>query len=130
MVKKVFKGALMRLKSFQKEWMLELWSYKYSILFSLIFIVVAVIVSGLSSSYVTYSIQTAQVPDLILDNIGPFDWSFSFVYISLFLFYSLFIYPIFFYVPRIHRVCIQFSLLLVIRSFFLIFTHLQTPLDA
>lgn len=117
-------------KNLIKRWFEELWRHRIYILIALIFVVVQVTVNSLVGSYVTYSIVAAQVPDLILDNFGPYDWSFSFIYVSLFLVHTLFLYPLFFDIPKLHKFMIQLSLIVVIRDFFLIFTHLQTPLDA
>ncbi len=119
-----------RFKFLIKGWKTELLRYKYYILIALLFLIVANFTNTLAGNYVTYVAQVVEVPDLILDNIGPYDWSFSFVYISIILVYGLFLYPLIFYVKKFYQVLIQFSLLSMFRSFFIILTHLQTSADA
>ncbi len=112
-----------------KGWKREILEYKYFILISFVIVGVASYVDYLAGTYVSNT-RVADVPDLILDHIGPYDWGFLFIYGYLALVFLLFLYPLFFHVGKLHKVVGQFSLLIVVRSFFLIFTHLQTPLDA
>ncbi len=111
-----------------RSWKKEFWEYKYFILISLLIVGIAAYVDYLAGTYVS-SARVADVPDLILDYIGPYDFSFLFVYGYLALVFLLFLYPLIFNISRLHKVIGYFSLLIVVRSFFLIFTHLQTPLD-
>ena len=111
-----------------KSWKKEIKEYKYFILVSLIVAGIATYVDYIAGVY-TSSANVVSVPDLILDNIGPYDLGFLFIYGYLALTFLLFFYPIFFHIGKLHKVVGQFSLLIVIRSFFIIFTHLQTPLD-
>jgi hypothetical protein len=77
-------------------------------------------------SYVTVT-PGAKVPDLILDRFPAVDLSFLFVYGYMVLLMIMFLYPAFFRVRMLHVVAIQFSVLLTLRSVFMIFTHLETP---
>ena len=53
-----------------------------------------------------------------------------FVYGYLALVGAMFAYPLFFHIRMFHTVLSQFSLLVVLRALFMVFTHLQTPSDA
>ena len=113
----------------KESWLAEFKKYKYFILISLAVVGIATYADYLSGTYVS-STRVADVPDLILDHIGPYDLSFLFVYGYLALVLLLFLNPLIFHIGKLHKVIGQFSLLIFIRSFFIIFTHLQTPLDA
>jgi hypothetical protein len=77
-------------------------------------------------TYVTFR-HTVQVPDLILDRLPSIDLSFLFTYGYMALILGMFSYPIFRRIRMLHVVAIQFSLLLILRSVFMIFTHVSTP---
>lgn len=80
-------------------------------------------------AYVTVT-KGAKVPDLILDRFQAIDMSFLFVYGYIGLIVTMFLYPALFRVRTLHIVAIQFSLLLILRSVFMLFTHLETPAGA
>jgi hypothetical protein len=80
-------------------------------------------------AYVTAT-KGAKVPDLILDRFQAIDMSFLFVYGYIALIVTMFLYPALFRVRTLHIVAIQFSLLLLLRSVFMLFTHLETPAGA
>lgn len=103
--------------------------YKYLIFISTIIFVIATSIHYISGKYVSSTI-TANVPDLILDHIGPVDVGFFYVYGYIILFSALFIYPGFFHIRTFHVVITQFSLLIVLRAVFVALTHLGTPPDA
>ncbi len=115
-------------KGFQ-EWKNELFEYKYVILLSLIIVAIAAFLDYYSGVYVSTT-NVADVPDLILDHIGPVDMSFLFVHGYLILVFALFLYPLILHIRMLHIVISQFSLLVILRALFMIFTHLQSPLDA
>lgn len=115
-------------KGFQ-EWKNELFEYKYVILLSLIAVAIAAFLDYYSGVYVS-SANVADVPDLILDHIGPVDMSYFYVYGYLILVFALFLYPLILHIRTLHIVISQFSLLVMLRALFMIFTHLQSPLDA
>jgi len=112
-----------------KDWRKELRAYKYFIFLSLMVFVIATFIDYLSGVYVT-SAETAHVPDLILDHIGPIDVGFLFIWGYIAFFSLLFLYPIFLHVRTLHIVISQFSLLIMLRAVFVLLTHLQTPPDA
>ncbi len=111
-----------------REWYIEFNKYKYLILLSVFLVLIAIYVDYHSGVYVTNADVTA-VNDLILDHIPPINLSFLFVYVYLAIMFIYFLYPLFFRIENLHKAIFQFSILLLIRSFFLIFTHLQTPVD-
>ncbi|MBN1360036.1 MAG: hypothetical protein JW993_05565 [Sedimentisphaerales bacterium] len=126
-------GPVQRVKEYFRkgfhDWIRELIEYRYLIALSVILVVVAAFLDYYSGVYVTAKGGT-EVPDLILDRIEPIDLSPLFVYGYLVLVGALFAYPLFFHIRMFHAVLSQFSLLVVLRSIFMIFTHLETPADA
>ena len=110
-------------------WKKEIKDHKYSILFSLVFLAVAVILDYAAGTYVSRT-QGVVAPDLILDYIPTIDLDFLFVYGIILVIALLFIYPLFFKVKEFHKVIGQFSLLVMVRAAFTSFTHLQIPSDA
>jgi len=93
---------------------------------SLVFTAVALLADYYCGAYVTAT-QGVKAPDLILDRFRAIDMSFLFVYGYVALIVTMFLQPILFRVRTFHVVAIQFSLLLLLRSVFMIFTHLETP---
>ena len=121
-LKKYFRQGL-------RDWIREFLEYKYLIALSLVLIAVAMYLDYLAGVYVssTYSIQ---VPDLILDHVEPVDLDFLFVYGYVALITGLVLYPLFFHIRIFHIAISQLSLLVMLRSLFMIFTHLETPPDS
>ena len=113
-----------------KKWKKEFSKYKWHILISIIIIFLATSLNYLSGGYTTDEVDVTAVGDLILDRFGPYDLGFLFVWGYMVFLWFMLIYAILFDVEKVHVVIIQFSLLVVIRAFFIILTHLQTPLDA
>ncbi len=109
-------------------WKKEVSEHKYLILLSIGLIIIALIVDYTAGYYTTYKAQVDDVPDLILKYIPPTDLNFLFVYGWLFVLAVFVAYPLFFDVKKIHVVIFQSSFLIIIRAFFIILTHLQTPL--
>jgi hypothetical protein len=116
-------------KSGFRDWRNEIFEYRYLILLSLLIVVIATFLDYFSGVYVSTT-KVAHVPDLILDHFGPYDVSFFYTYGYMLLCITLFLYPLLFHIRTLHMVISQFSFLVVLRAVFLIFTHLQTPLDA
>ena len=112
------------------EWADELKKHYKLIVFSIFLVLLAGVINYNAGLYVTEFGGSAALSDIVLDNFGPFDLSFSFVYIWLFLVGLLIIYPLVFRVKMFHRVLAQFSVLIIVRSFFIILTHLKNPVDA
>ena len=112
-----------------KAWKKELKEHKYKIIISLVLIFIAGFLHYYSGVYVT-NVEGNTVPDLILDHVGPYNLSFMYSYGYLFLISLLIIYPLIFRISKLSKTISYFALIVIIRSFFLIFTHLQSPLDA
>jgi len=109
-----------------KKWSKELWNHKNLIGLSILFLIAALVINYYSGSYVTQK-GTAVVSDLILDNIPIFNLNFMFVYGYIFVVGSMIVYPFFFKVKKIHTIIFQISLLIIMRSFFIMLTHLKSP---
>lgn len=111
------------------DWKKEIWNHKHLIFYSLIFLAVTLILFSYTGSYVEKT-QGVSAPDLILDYTPTLDLDAIFIYGILIIVALLFIYPLFFRVKELHKVISQFSLLVMVRSVFITFTHLQVPLNA
>ena len=113
---------------------LRAWAWEVLACKRLIAVSLACIAVGLGFDYAcgmyVHTMRGVKVPDLILDLFPPIDLSFLFIYGYVSLIAGMFLYPIIFRMRMIHVVAFQFSLLLVIRSLFMIFTHLETPAGA
>jgi hypothetical protein len=116
----------MSFKVWFESWKREFAEHKFSILFSVLFFVLANVINQFASNYVD-KVTTAAVPDLILDHVPPINLEFIYIYGVIFLVFVLAVYVFFFRITEFHKVIGQFSLLILIRSFFMIFTHLGTP---
>jgi len=111
-----------------KAWKRELFHYKYLIALSLVAVGIAALIDYSCGKYVSTA-KVAHVSDLILDHFGPIDMTILFVYGYLTLVFTLMLYPLVLHIGTLHIVISQFSLLVVLRSLFIIFTHLQPPPD-
>jgi hypothetical protein len=123
----------MTIRSGMHNWV-ELWKeefskHKYLIVLSLLLFALANVVNLYASKFVD-KIPTRSVTDLILDNIPTLDLDFIFVYGFLAVIAAIAIYTIFFRVKDFHRVVSQISLLVLMRSFFIVLTHLGQPAGA
>jgi hypothetical protein len=112
-----------------RDWVRESREFRYLILISLVLVAVATYLDYYSGVYVS-STGGVDVPDLILDHIKPINLSVVFVYGYIATIIALFSYPFIFHIRTLHQVISQFSLLVTLRSIFMIFTHLETPPDA
>jgi hypothetical protein len=115
-----------RLRWGLRSWIVGLAASWRLIAWSLALLAPAMVLDYYSGAYVTAA-RSVGVPDLILDRFEAVDLSFLFVYGYMALIVGLFSYPLLFRPRLLHVVIIQFSLLLVLRSLFMMFTHLQTP---
>lgn len=104
-------------------------SHKLMILLSFLLLAVANIISCVTSKHVD-TIRTVAVPDLILDSIPTLNLNFIFVYGFYAVIIAIIAYSLFFHMKDIHKIILQFSMLMIIRSFFMVLTHLSIPLDA
>jgi hypothetical protein len=115
-----------RLRWGLRSWMAGLAECWPLIVWSLGLLVPAMVLDYCSGVYVTAA-RSIGVPDLILDRFAAVDLSFLFVYGYMALIVGLFCYPLLFRPRMLHVLIVQFSILLVLRSVFMVFTHLQTP---
>jgi hypothetical protein len=115
-----------RVREAIRDWIGDVWACKRMLAVAAVFVAVGLAADYYCGSYVHVT-AGAKVPDLLLDKIPPVDLSFLFVYGYMVLLMVLFLYPAFFRVRMVHVVAIQFSVLLMLRSVFMIFTHLETP---
>jgi hypothetical protein len=109
-----------------QRWIRELLACRYLLLLAGALALVALYADYRCGAYVTAR-PGAKVPDLILDRLPPIDLSFLFIYGYMALLIGMFCYPLLFRVRMLHVVIFQFSLLLILRSLFMLFTHLETP---
>jgi len=112
-----------------KEWGKELNDHKWLIFISLIFLVIALMLNDAAGDYTTRA-GKASVPDIILDYIPSIDLSFIFVWGYVLVIFILLCYPLIYQIKEIHIVISQFSLLVLMRSFFISLTHLALPANA
>lgn len=111
------------------DWIADVLAYRRLLVLAGILTTVALCADYYCGTYVTAT-KGAKVPDLILDRFQAIDMSFLFVYGYIALIVTMFLYPALFRVRTLHIVAIQFSLLLILRSVFMLFTHLETPAGA
>ncbi len=111
------------------DWRKEIWVHKHLIFYSLVFLAITLVLYSFAGKYVAKTVGVS-APDLILDNIPTLDLDFIFVYGIVVIVALLFIYPLFFRVKELHKVISHFSLLVMVRSAFITFTHLKIPLNA
>jgi hypothetical protein len=112
-----------------RTWTQELLECRHLLALSSVLFAVALFADYSCGVYVTYR-PAVKVPDLILDRLPPIDLSFLFTYGYMALILGMFLYPLFRRIRMLHVVAIQFSLLLILRSLFMIFTHVGTPAGA
>jgi hypothetical protein len=118
-----------KVKIWFQSWKSEIYDYKYAILLSLGFLIVANIINYLSSNYVD-KISTTVVTDIILDHIPVLDIDLIFSYGLLLVLATIFAYVAFYKVKDFHRITFQLSILVLVRSFFITLTHLGMPAHA
>lgn len=110
-------------------WKKEILEHRNLILLAILFLAVAITINSFAGSYADRK-GTVAVPDIILDNIPTLDIDFLFIWGITIILAVLFLYPLLFKVKDLHIVISQFSLLILIRSFFITLTHLSMPVDA
>jgi len=118
-------------KEYLIEWKKELLKHKSLISLSFLFLILAIITNFYAGSYADAKGNgSAAVSDIILDFIPAIDLTYIFVTGYILVLTIFFIYPFFFRIKNIHIIISQFSLLMMVRNFFLILTHLKVPTDA
>ena len=85
------------------KWKSEFKAHYKSIIFSVFLLILAAVIDYNAGVYVTGK-GSVVVSDFILDNIGPYNLSFIFIYGWLFLVGLMVIYPIVFKVNLFHKV--------------------------
>ncbi len=112
-----------------RTWTRELLQCRHLLALSGIFLAVALFADYQCGVYVTAR-PGVKVPDLILDRLPTIDLSFLFTYGYMALIVGMFLYPLWGRPRMLHVVAIQFSLLLILRSLFMMFMHVSTPADS
>ena len=107
----------------------EILSNKKQLAFSILFLMTSC-VFYLISGYKVKNVESSPLPDLILNNIPSVNLGILYVWGFLLILAVLIIYPLFYKVKDLHYVIGQFSLVVLIRSFFISLTHLRSPADA
>jgi hypothetical protein len=118
-----------RVREWLLDWVADVLACKHLLVAAGVLTAIALCMDYYCGAYVTVT-EGAKVPDLILDRFQAVDMSFLFVYGYMALIVTMFLYPTFFRVRTLHIVAIQFSLLLMLRSVFMLFTHMETPAGA
>lgn len=111
-------------REWASEWMKGIWKTRNQLLISGLMLFLAFLANYYSGRYVD-SAATVAVNDLILDAIPPIDVSFIFIYFFLFTIYSYYIYGLFSNSGKFHYYVSMFALLAIVRSGFIVLTHLQ-----
>jgi hypothetical protein len=110
-------------------WMKELKSDKKIIFFSFILLLFASILDVFAGNYVD-KVGGIAASDIILDNIPTVNLNFFYIYLYLAILSVFILYPLIFDTKKFPIVISQFSLLIMIRSFFITLTHLKIPSDS
>jgi membrane-associated phospholipid phosphatase len=119
----------MRREGFVYPWYREIVKHRFLLLISFILLILSTTVNYYAGNYADEK-GSEVVADIILDNLPVVNLSFIFVYGFIFTRGLFFVYPLFFKVRKLSEVIAQFSLLVIIRSFFVLLTHLKAPLKA
>jgi len=112
-----------------REWRKDIVDHKYKILLALLFLAIAMFALTISSQYVD-SLNSVPVSDLILDALPVIDLSFIFVWGIFIVLVVYFLYPLLYKPKKFHYALGMLSLFLLVRSAFVILTHLKAPIDA
>ena len=112
-----------------KEWKKDIYNSRKKIFLSILFLIVAYISIILSGKYVD-NISTVSVPDLILSHLPIVNLTFIFLYGLPFVLIIFILYSFIYESKRFYYSIGMLSLLLFIRSIFLVLTHLGPPFGA
>jgi hypothetical protein len=112
-----------------KQWKEDILLHKKKIFLSILFLIIALILTALSGDYVDEA-RSVSVPDLILSHIPAVDLSFLFVYGIIIVVIVFLAYPLVHKPKKLHYAIGMLSLFLCIRSAFLVLTHLKVPTGA
>jgi len=111
------------------DWKEEIKRERRQITIAVILLLLAAVANYASGMYAEKKAASV-VPDIILDNIPPVDLSWIFVYGFLIAIGLIAIYPLIFKIKDFYTAAYHFSLLVFVRSIFIIMTHLKSPIDA
>ncbi len=117
------------MREYFENWKRELHEHKYLILISILILICAGIINISAGTYVDQA-NTSPVNDIILDNIPTINLEPLFSWGAILFFFVLLLYLLFFNVKRFHSAAFAFSVLILVRSFFIVLTHLGKPIDA
>ena len=113
------------------EWLSKIMKNRVKIGISLIFLIISLTFFAAAGDYLTdHGGSYTTAPDLILNNFGPYNLGFIFVWLFVSVIVLFFLYPLIFHPEEIHYFVSMFSFLLIVRSVFVMFTHLKVPSDA
>lgn len=110
-------------------WEKDIAQHRSAIFISILFLSMALVFNYVASTYVDRAGEVS-APDLILDLIPAMNLSMIYVYGYIFVILLLLIYPLVRDPKDFHKVVSQFSLLILLRSFFITLTHLKAPAEA
>ncbi len=102
---------------------------KSGIVIAVCLLALAVVFIAMTGDYVSET-TTVAAPDLILSNIGPYNLEILFVWLFMIVILVFLLYPLIFDPYELPYAISMFSLLLIVRSGFVILTHLRPPDDA
>ncbi len=107
-------------------WKKDILDHLPQITLSLLFAATALVLSFLSGFYAE-RVGVASPPDLILDHVPVVDLSFLYVWLFMTVLFVFICYPLVYQPMRIHMMIGMLSLFTLIRSGFVILTHLRMP---
>lgn len=113
-----------------REWKNDITHHKKQIALSIFFLITALVLNYLAGNYTTLKAEVKEVPDLILDHIPTINLNFIFVWLFIIVISVIILYPLVYWPKKLHYFLSVFSLFIVIRSFFIILTHLKTPAES
>jgi membrane-associated phospholipid phosphatase len=114
------------LEDYARDWAEEIVRHKWLLLLASSLLLISNFVGFYAGNYVDKVCSNA-VSDLILDRLPATDLGLLFIYGYIAIISILFLYPLFFKIRELHIVISQFSLVFLIRSFFIILTHMKMP---
>ena len=100
------------------DWKRDFKASRWLVLLSALIVITAHAIQTVASTYVDL-VASSSVTDLILDNIPSLDLSFLFVYWWGVVTLIFIFYPFVYRINRFHIYMGQFSLLILVRSFFI-----------
>jgi hypothetical protein len=109
-----------------KYWNANIREIKVELLISISLLIIALIFKHYSGVYADQK-GSASVADIVIDNIGPFDFSLIVVWFFMIVISVFMLYPIIFTPKDLPRHFTLIALFLTARSLFITLTHLKAP---